>query len=44
MREFTSGIPDHTPQCFIDLMKNFWDKDPLKGPIASDVKRIGVTT
>jgi len=33
-------IIENTPQCYIDLMKKCWDKDPLKRPIASDIKNI----
>src|SRR6266498_3465395 len=33
-------IIENTPQCYIDLMKKCWDKDPLKRPNASEVKKI----
>jgi len=33
-------IIENTPQCYIDLMKKCWDKDPLKRPNASEVCRI----
>jgi len=37
-------IIENTPQCYIDLMKKCWDKDPLKRPIALDMYRnIGVS-
>src|SRR3989337_2195595 len=29
-----------TPQCYVDLMKKCWDKDPLKRPSASEIKEI----
>ncbi|RGB42366.1 kinase-like domain-containing protein, partial [Rhizophagus diaphanus] len=25
-------IIENTPQCYIDLMKKYWDEDPLKRP------------
>ena len=33
-------IVENTPQCFIELMKKCWDKDPLKRPNASEIKEI----
>ncbi len=33
-------IIENTPQCYIDLMKKCWDKDPLKRPNASEIKNI----
>ena len=33
-------IIENTPQCYIDLMKNCWDMDPLKRPSALKVKNI----
>ncbi len=33
-------IIENTPQCYIDLMKKCWDKDPLKRPNSSEVKKI----
>ncbi len=31
---------ENTPQCYIDLMKKCWDKDPSKRPNASEIKNI----
>src|SRR3990170_6312797 len=33
-------IIKHTPQCYVDLMKKCWDKDPLKRPCVSEIKEI----
>src|SRR6266498_5961656 len=33
-------IVENTPQCYIDLMKKCWDKDPLKRPNASEIQKI----
>ena len=33
-------IVEKTPQCYIDLMKKCWDKDPLKRPDASEIEDI----
>ncbi|GES75243.1 kinase-like domain-containing protein [Rhizophagus clarus] len=33
-------IIENTPQCYVDLMKKSWDKDPLKRPSASEVSNI----
>src|SRR6266540_3436857 len=33
-------IIENTPQCYIKLMKKCWDKDPLKRPNASEVRKI----
>src|SRR6266542_4582683 len=33
-------IIENTPQCYIDLMKKCWNKDPLKRPNASEVQKI----
>ena len=33
-------IIENTPQCYIDLMKKCWDKDPVKRPKASEIKKI----
>jgi len=33
-------IIENTPQCYIDLMKKCWDKDPLKRPSASEISKI----
>src|SRR6266498_3615894 len=30
-------IVENTPQCYIDLMKKCWDKDPLKRPDVSEI-------
>src|SRR5687768_10144710 len=30
----------NTPQCYVDLMKKCWDKDPLKRPNASEIQNI----
>src|SRR6266542_1282016 len=30
-------IVENTPQCYMDLMKKCWDKDPLKRPDASEI-------
>src|SRR6266540_2757120 len=30
-------IVEKTPQCYIDLMKKCWNKDPLKRPDASEI-------
>ena len=32
-------IIKNTPQCYVDLMKKCWDKDPLKRPNASEIER-----
>ncbi len=33
-------IIKNTPQCYIDLMKKCWDKDPLKRPKAFEIRNI----
>jgi serine/threonine protein kinase len=33
-------IIENTPQCYVDLMKKCWNKDPLKRPSASKVTNI----
>ena len=33
-------IVENTPQCYIDLMKNCWNIDPLKRPNASEITNI----
>jgi len=33
-------IIKNTPQCYMDLMKKCWDKDPLKRPNISEIKNI----
>src|SRR5688572_28698078 len=33
-------IIEYTPQCYIDLMKKCWDKDPSKRPNASEINDI----
>ena len=33
-------IIENTPQCYVDLMKRCWDKDPLNRPSALDVKNV----
>ncbi len=33
-------IIENTPHCYIDLMKKCWDKDLLKRPNASEIKKI----
>src|SRR5581483_7726035 len=33
-------IIESTPQCYIDLMKKCWNKDPSKRPSASEIKNI----
>jgi serine/threonine protein kinase len=33
-------IIKNTPQCYIDLMKKCWDKNPLKRPSASEISNI----
>jgi serine/threonine protein kinase len=30
-------IIENTPQCYVDLMKKCWDRDPLKRPTASEI-------
>ena len=38
--EFSQEIIKNTPECYINLMKECWDSDPLKRPKASDIWRI----
>jgi len=33
-------IVENTPQCYVDLMKKCWDKDPLKRPNASEIQNV----
>ncbi|CAB5387336.1 unnamed protein product [Rhizophagus irregularis] len=33
-------IIENTPQCYVDLMKKCWDKDPLKRPSSKEVSKI----
>src|SRR5688572_15168299 len=33
-------IIKNTPKCYVDLMKRCWDKDPLKRPNTSKIKKI----
>ncbi|CAB4430466.1 unnamed protein product [Rhizophagus irregularis] len=33
-------IIENTPQCYVDLMKQCWDEDPLKRPTAEEVLEI----
>ncbi|RGB28021.1 kinase-like domain-containing protein [Rhizophagus diaphanus] len=33
-------IVENTPQCYVDLMKKCWDKDPLKRPTSKEVLKI----
>ena len=33
-------IVKNTPQCYVDLMKKCWDKDPLKRPDVSEIEDI----
>ncbi|EXX54257.1 kinase-like domain-containing protein [Rhizophagus irregularis DAOM 181602=DAOM 197198] len=33
-------IIENTPQCYVDLMKKCWDKDPLKRPSSKEVLKI----
>src|SRR5581483_9121299 len=33
-------IIENTPQCYVNLMKMCWDRDPLKRPSASEVRNI----
>jgi serine/threonine protein kinase len=33
-------INENTPQCYVDLMKECWDEDPLKRPTATEILNI----
>ncbi|GBB95487.1 hypothetical protein RclHR1_25480002, partial [Rhizophagus clarus] len=33
-------IIENTPQCYVDLMKRCWDKDPLKRPSSEEIENI----
>ncbi|GBB94065.1 hypothetical protein RclHR1_22860001 [Rhizophagus clarus] len=33
-------VIENTPQCYVDLMKKYWDGDPFKRPSAKEIVKI----